>query len=189
MLLTYEPSDLWIRVPRDWPDEDGRDLDGWAAALAGEGELSAERGAALASLARGRSDGASDATFVHMVAADAQLLTVDVAMIPAEGEEADRHRFLGRADVPGQLGEVQVAAARSSHLGDGTSVLRFDAVRLATGRSAVVGSMRIFWRVGDVDVAVDVSAASPQVLVERLPAAFPLVDSLRLVEDREGPPH
>jgi|GEM_PF-1295804 len=182
----------WFPVPRQWPAPDASDPQEWAELVAsgtlGEGPDRDAAAALLLALAHRRQDPdhPSDLTFVRPGATDVVPTTVDVVVLPAEGDAVERHRYLGRADVPGQVGAVQVDEVFAAHLGTGTSVLRFDPVERG-GRQVVTGSLRCFWRVDDVDVAVALSAPDVGELLASVPALQELVDTLVVVRDAPGP--
>ena len=205
LVLRIEPDPgLWIGVPDTWPSGDWGSPEEWSTDLAkilsggseqhevsdaggsaeGGEDAPAPGGAlqgALMVLACSRLDYPADRTYAYLGGLPASLCTLDVAVFPAEGEAGERHRDLGRADAPGSVGAVQVDDYTTEALGRGSRVLRFDRGEEMDGDAELLASLRYFWRVGEEDVAVNVSAPGPLHLVEMIPAVEALLESIEVV--------
>lgn len=188
LLLECDPDpSTWLPVPDAWgtpwasPEE-------WAGQAVGAfgtedapplDDVARHLVTALAAISRSRvAGGAVDRSYVFLPEAHVPPVVLDVAILAAEGVAEERHRYLGRADVGG-AGAAQVSEVTSDHLGVGTAVLRFDEVGRGP-QPRLVGVWRALWRVGEHDVAVSVSAPSPDALLTVLPSATALVRTLRV---------
>lgn len=187
LLLECDPDpSTWLPVPDAW-DGPWAGPDEWAGEAVGAfgtadapppDDVARHLVTALTSIALSRAaGGAVDRSYVFLPEAHVPPVVLDVAILPAEGPAAERHRYLGRADVGG-VGTVQVSEVTSEHLGVGTAVLRFDEVG-GDPLPRIVGVWRALWRVGEHDVAVSVSAPTPDALLAALPSATALVLTMR----------
>lgn len=181
--LRVDPDEaLWLGVPDAWPFEEWPSPERWAEDVAVQlapdhSEDAAILRDAFLALALSRLDFPADRTFAFYRDLELPLSTVDLAIFPAVGDSAERHRFLGRVDDPGAIGAVQVDVFATPGLGEGTRVVRFDPAG-AGGRQTIIATLRYFWRVDEYDVAVNATFPGPTRLLELAPAVEDMLATL-----------